>query len=313
MRAILRKSPAVLMAALVFSVAGCTANSAGSVGDLDAGGNSGIAAAEADSATSLNSPAGPGNTADGETDVQTLPHTGVQDGLLESVRDLPLINTSSVLFPQHVLTRDGIDAQKAQFLAALVDIPEQEIAVTALAHIRSGPGTTYDVTEIFGPGESVTIDGQLAHWYRLADGSGFIAGENLDQAAIGNSTGLAWQTTVTNSGDSVAVDACTGGLTEFLPMSADLGVPSYAMHSYCGGEPVLDLQIGDVIAIDDLHYRVATIDDYPLFGSTELMQDAATDAYLQVGDLVSGHAHTLGLEAAPISVTQAETGGGNDG
>jgi len=219
-----------------------------------------------------------------------------------TLTELPLVNTASVLFPKHTMTIEAIDAQKAAFRSQLEQIPPTARTASAVTVVRSGPSETDDVVAVLAPGDEVVVDGQVAHWFRITGddpapggaGGGFVSGLALDSPD--STDGLAWTTTVTGSGDSAAVDACTGGLTEFTAMSRDLGVPAYAIHSYCGGEPVLALQVGDEIAIDGVRHRVATANDYPLFSSTEVMQGLRSDAFLQTCDLVAGQARVLGLE-----------------
>jgi hypothetical protein len=108
---------------------------------------------------------------------------------------------------------------------------------------------------------------------------------------------VAWSVTITNKGESAAVNACSGGLTNFLPMTEDLGVPVYAIHGYCGGGPVADLQVDDVIAINGKKYQVVSANEFPIFSSTEVMQGLVADIFLLSCNLVKGVSHTLGLNA----------------
>lgn len=226
--------------------------------------------------------------------------TGGIDGLEHSVEhDSPLINTASVLFPQHTMSDQGIGDQQKLFMTGLDEITPTNKTVANVTELRSGPSELHEVLDILAPGDEVIVDGQVAHWYRIADETasgqaGFVSG----QALAGEFPGVVWATTVTNSGGSDAVNACTGGLTNFTAMSEDLGVPAYAIHSYCGGEPVLKLNVGEIIAIDGQQYRVASRNDFPLFGSTEVMHDLKADAFLQACDLAKGNSRVLGLVKA---------------
>lgn len=252
------------------------------------------------------------------------------------VTELPLVNTSSVLFPQHTMTIEAIEAQKAAFRSGLAFWDQPVTGTVAVTTpIRSGPSEMDDVLTVLAPGDQVVLDGQVAHWYRVVPGvdgavGGFVNGlalvdsQGLSPGSVGDSAGspkvafgnstdatgtpdstdatgkpgvdVVWQTSVTNVGDSAAVNDCTGGLTDFTAMHDDLGVPAYAIHSYCGGDPILTLAIGDVISIDGLKYQVATANYFPMFSSTEVMRDLHSDAFVQTCNLVSGRSRVLGLD-----------------
>lgn len=215
--------------------------------------------------------------------------------------ELPLVNTASVLFPHHTLTIEAIEAQKSAFRSNLVQIPQSTRTVGAVTAVHVGPSEADDVLAVLAPGDEIEVDGQVADWFRIAENpatavgasGGYVSG--LAFVPSDAEDGLAWQASVTNSGDSAAVDACTGGLTEFTAMSRDLGVPAYTIHSYCGGDPILTLHVGDEIAIDGTRYQVETVNDFPLYSSTEVMQGLHSDAYVQTCNLVAGQSRVLGL------------------
>lgn len=203
----------------------------------------------------------------------------------------PMINTGSVLFPQHTMSERAIAEQQELFMTGLEEFEPTSKQIATVTELRSGPSELNDVVEILTPGEEIVVDGKIAHWYRVTDNAGFVSG----QAVADEFPGVAWAVTETNSGDSDAVNACTGGLTNFSAMTNDLGVPVYAIHSYCGGEPVLKLNVGDQISIDGVRYRVASRNDFPLFSSTEVMHNLKADAFLHTGDLAKGTSRVLGL------------------
>gem|GEM_PF-3028709 len=221
----------------------------------------------------------------------------------------PLLNTASVLFPAHTMTLEAIEAQQAAFRSHVTTLdPAETRNVAAVTAVRSGPSDTSDVLTLLAPGDQVRVDGQVAHWFRVADGvgaGGYVSGLALDSgeeipaladgAADDGSSDVAWRTTVANTGGAAEIDACVGGLTEYTPMSRDLGVPSYHMHSYCGGDPILTLQVGDVIEIDGVRYRVASTHDFPIYSSTEVMDGLHADAFVQTCDLVAAQSRVLGL------------------
>jgi len=93
--------------------------------------------------------------------------------------------------------------------------------------------------------------------------------------------GFAWRTWIANYGDQKQVDECTGGLTDFLPVSDWLGRPNWAIHAQCGGLPVLTLTVGDQIYIHPhgAYEVIETRDINP--GPASQIQDMPGDAILQ--------------------------------
>jgi len=238
----------------------------------------------------------------------TPSHTGHH--ATAAVTDVPLdtVNTGSVLFPMHTLHQEALDSQMQSYLGTFRDIPAQVLQVRQSEHARSGPGNFYESLELLQTGAEVTVDGESASWYRLADGAGYVPKFSLIDPATGQADeGIVWEMKVVNSGDSETINECAGGLTEFTAMSEDLGVPAYAMHSYCGGEPILTLAVGDAIKIDGVRYDVISTNDFPLFGSTELMRHLVDeDAFLQACDLAKGFTHMVGLAKTGTEVPAHE-------
>lgn len=261
-----RRAPrlAAAVALLVAPLAGCTPGTADTL-------------AAANSAT-VNKVAAP----TGSATISTTP----------GATELPLINTSTVLFPQHDLNSDSIETQKQLFFTGLSDIAPVENTIAKVTEVRTGPGATYEVMGVKSPGDAITVDGQLPNWYRIADNGGYISAAALAEGAAND---VAWSGTVGGAGDESLLDNCTGELIEFSAMSEDLGVPAYHLHSYCGGEGILDLVPGDVVQIDGQRYTVGELNDSPLYSSTLKLRGMAADAFLQTCDLVNGNAHTLSL------------------
>ncbi|MCL2595925.1 MAG: hypothetical protein FWD83_10460, partial [Promicromonosporaceae bacterium] len=62
----------------------------------------------------------------------------------------------------------------------------------------------------------------------------------------------AWTTYVYNSDGQGAIDQCGGGLTHWSEGSNVMGRPYYAIHNHCGGVPILSLQTGDRVLIQNV-------------------------------------------------------------
>jgi hypothetical protein len=171
-----------------------------------------------------------------------------------------------------------------------------ELTVIGVTELRTGPSRNYPVTDMLVPGDKVVVNGRLSAWYRLADGRGYVLGLTLDNPSAPDA-GLMWETTVVNAGDSGAVHLCAGELTEFVEASDDLGAPFYTIHGHCGGTPIFYLQPGDRVKIDDQVWEVRSQDQYPLFGSTELLKGIiGPGAFLNACDVVRGTTHIAVLD-----------------
>ncbi|MDR0483452.1 MAG: hypothetical protein LBH13_09935, partial [Cellulomonadaceae bacterium] len=88
---------------------------------------------------------------------------------------------------------------------------------------------------------------------------------------------------VANSGGQDAVDACTGGLTNYTPVADYLGIPDFVMHNHCGGAPILSLSPGQTVKIDDTVYTVTATMDVQQHDGADVITDFAqgSDALLQ--------------------------------
>jgi hypothetical protein len=88
---------------------------------------------------------------------------------------------------------------------------------------------------------------------------------------------------VANSGGQDAVDACTGGLTNYTPVTDYLGIPDFVMHNHCGGAPILSLSPGQTVKIDDTVYTVTATMDVQQHDGADVITDFAqgSDALLQ--------------------------------
>jgi len=246
-------------------------------------------AEQADAGAVLNPEAAPTNS----SELFGVDNGGEGSELLET--GVAFVNTGSVLFPVHQISQEALAAQMESYLDSFEDFLPKELYVSRTEYVRSGPGTFYSPIRIAKSWETVMVDGRSGSWYRMADRTGYFPAHRLID--LFNPTGLAWELKVVNSGDEEAIDACLGGLTDYLPMRDDLGVPVWSMHGNCGGETAYDLQVNDVILVDGAKYQVVSHALLPLFSSTEALRGMHDqDAFLQVCDLVQGVSHIIGLK-----------------
>jgi len=208
---------------------------------------------------------------------------------------LDFVNTGSVLFPMHQMTQQALAAQMEAYLDSFEDFLPTNLYVSRTDYVRTGPGTFYSPVKIAKSWESVLVDGKSGSWYRLADRSGYFPAYKLID--LFNPTGIVWELKVVNFGGEEEIDGCLGGLTDYLPMHEDLGVPVWSMHGNCGGETAYDLKVNDVVTVDGAKYQVSSHTLLPLFSSTEALRGLTDqDAFLQVCDLVEGYSHIIGLK-----------------
>jgi sRNA-binding protein len=117
-------------------------------------------------------------------------------------------------------------------------------------------------------------------------------------AAAAPASPFAWTSYVSNSGDQSAVDACTGGLTNFTAVTNYVGKPYLAQHNHCGGAPILSLQNGQQVTIDGVTYTV--------IDSLDVLKTDRADVLLNVAGSVlvqtcypgnSAYMRVVGLQA----------------
>ncbi|MCL1899960.1 MAG: hypothetical protein FWG11_05525 [Promicromonosporaceae bacterium] len=202
-----------------------------------------------------------------------------------------LIDTSSVLLPLPSGTLQQIEHEKTLFWANLRELPPTTYEAVSLTEVHTGPGDQYDIVTIMTHGSTVVVDGQVGHWLRLADGSGFVSSLNL--------LGQAWSTSVVGHGDEAMVNECFGGLVDFDRLTATLGRPYLVINSYCGGEPLLEATVGDLFYIDGVAYRLIEVLTVGLTGNATAVEHLPGDALLHVQDLVNGKSLVLAVEAVP--------------
>jgi len=75
-------------------------------------------------------------------------------------------------------------------------------------------------------------------------------------AVVVEDSDYAFDTYVANTGEQDAVDACAGGVTYMPSVAEYVGKAYYPIHNYCGGTPILSLENGDQVRIDDVTYTV---------------------------------------------------------
>ena len=201
--------------------------------------------------------------------------------------DAGLLDTSSALFPVHTMREHHIEDQKALFRLRLVDHAPLTETVQEAAEVRLGPGETFEVVDLLMPGTEVVTDAQVGHWVRIADDGGYVSATTL--------RGEPWQTTVAGPGTDGDVDECPAALVDFTRISAALGRPYYAIHSFCGGEPVLHLGLGDTVVIDGVTWTVVDVGTFPLAGNAVDVEQLAGEALLHTCDIVHGHSVVVGI------------------
>jgi hypothetical protein len=96
-----------------------------------------------------------------------------------------------------------------------------------------------------------------------------------------NHNDIAWETFVGNTGEQDAVDECTGGVTYMPTVSDYVGKAYYPIHEHCGGAPILSLEDGDQVKIDDVIYTVVDSVDVQRGDTAADIDDLAGTALLQ--------------------------------
>jgi hypothetical protein len=194
----------------------------------------------------------------------------------------------------------------SSFSLRIAPVPAKEFVIGSIAEVYQGPGIDYPVVKVLLPGDSVTTDGELGHWYRLADGTGYVSSTNLsgfgkltkfELSQLTPDTSTTWYTSVTSVGHSGKVDTCYGGLTHLTQFDEIVGVPYYAIHYFCGGEPALWLNAGDRVVIQGDEFTISEVAYYPLSGNaTNIVVPKGTDAMVHVTDLAQGNTRVLVLQ-----------------
>lgn len=96
-----------------------------------------------------------------------------------------------------------------------------------------------------------------------------------------------WTVAVVNSGGQDAIDACAGGLTAMQSSSGGPfhEVPYLVIHNYCGGQPILSLNVGDTVNLTsgglDGTYSVIGARDVNRGDSTDVLAGLGGDVLLQ--------------------------------
>jgi hypothetical protein len=206
-----------------------------------------------------------------------------------SADPLSLMDTSSaILLPVHLRHEDEIESQRLAFREAFLPQERQVLTVSRPADIYTGPGALYEVVARVNPGEDVIIDGSVGDWLRIADDGGYVSESTI--------RGEPWHTSVVGFGEESVVNACGGGLVNFTRVSDEIGSPYWVIHSYCGGEPVLTLDLGDAVVVDGTRYAVVSTTTGSLHGDTSVLSDLHGTAFLQSCDTVDGTSVIVGLE-----------------
>lgn len=204
-----------------------------------------------------------------------------------------LVDTSAVLFPLHPHYSYGVETAQLRFFSNIEDITPRTVVLKEPAEIRVGPGQLYEVATFLVTGTELTVNGQAGSWFRIADNGGYVLSSRIADIYP---PGIKWQTAVSGEGSHEKVDECLLGVTNFLEISQEIGRPYYAMHSYCGGEPIALLEVGDLVMIDTTTYRVDSVNRRLLFGDAAMLEGIDGDAFLHSCDLLNEQAVILGLK-----------------
>lgn len=107
----------------------------------------------------------------------------------------------------------------------------------------------------------------------------------------------AWSTFVANVDSQAAIDSCAGGLTYSPEISDILGKPYYPIHNYCKGLPILDLQIGDLVHIEDVgDFKVVGAQDVNKGDTTSDIASLPGSAILQTCYEKGNKMRVVGIE-----------------
>ena len=129
---------------------------------------------------------------------------------------------------------------------------------------------------------AVATAGLLGATSTAADAHSVSADESAAPVAIEtlSDTSVAADIKVSCEGTQESIDNCVGA-TNYEPISNYLGVPYYAQHNGMGGEAWLDLKVGDIVAVEDVHYVVTEVRTVTTGGDIDQIADMHADAYLQ--------------------------------
>jgi hypothetical protein len=93
---------------------------------------------------------------------------------------------------------------------------------------------------------------------------------------------ISYFTYVANVGDQQTINECTGGLTFYTEISDFVGKPYYPIHNECGGKPILQLKLGDLVSIHQVGvFEVISLDDVVRGDTAIELLTMKGDAYLQ--------------------------------
>ena len=161
---------------------------------------------------------------------------------------LPLLNTATVLFPIPPRDPGAIDEERLEFAMHLVDVEPATWVVADLADVHTGPGTGYEFVSILLPGTEVVIDGEVGPWRRIADDGGYVLVTYLQTVDGDGPPALSYA--VTGTGVLGDAGGCGGGVSLYEPITEEIGHPYWLVNSYCGGEPLAELAVGDPVVVD---------------------------------------------------------------
>ncbi|MCL2595924.1 MAG: SH3 domain-containing protein [Promicromonosporaceae bacterium] len=209
-------------------------------------------------------------------------------GTDEAARHITLVNTASILFPIPARNSEELENYKTLFWMQLTEFSPHTTMVQSISEVRTGPGETYEIVNILVPGEQVTYNGQVGPWLRLTNNGGYVSTLNIYNQP--------WRVTMVGTGEEELVNECLGGLVNFRRITEDIGRPFYVIRSYCGGEPVLHMSLGDQMSIDHVTYQMVAVTVLSITGNAALVVDLPGDVLVYTDDIVNGESVVLSLE-----------------
>jgi len=113
---------------------------------------------------------------------------------------------------------------------------------------------------------------------------------------------IKFHTYIANYGDQSEVDACTGGLTYFVAVANHVGKPYFPIHNYCGGHPLMNLRIGDLVSIRQLGvFEIVSMRDVSLGDTASMIKGLPGEIYLQTCYDEGQPMRVLGLNLVPTT------------
>jgi hypothetical protein len=206
----------------------------------------------------------------------------------EPVEDIEFINASSVLFPIPQRDQKQFEDSRTLFWMGEVDLPPVTVSVVSTSEVYSGPGITYELVDLLLGGDQLTYDGKVGHWLRIADNGGYVS----EVSALGTP----WATDIVGTGDESVVNLCAGGLVNFTRIAEDINRPYFVIRSYCGGEPLQKISVGESLFIAGAEYLMTSVRVLDSTGNSTQIEDMPGDALIHTDDISRGESIVISVK-----------------